>query len=330
MGIGSNAGGSVGRLVSHWIPLSILLGMPALSRASDAKAFQARSHKMGADKSLVYRLFVPKNYQAAKKYPLMLTLHGAGERGINNTSQLLHDFNNMWADDTIQNPNPCFVVAPQCPADSQWVNTPWANGSYSLDKVAISEPMKTVVAILDSLGREFNIDADRIYVSGISMGGFGTWFMAMKYPDRFAAAVPVCGGADPKKAPLVSKLPIWTFHAEDDGVVPVAGTREMVAALKTAGSSVKYTEYPKALGYNHQSWVPAGKTPELWRWVFSQARVTVAVKAPGPGPAGPTGPTGRASAVEADKAIKADRTDALGKIQSEGASRVPGFPLPLP
>jgi predicted peptidase len=303
----------------------IALGMPSLSLAVDVKAFQARSQKMGAGKTLVYRLFVPKEYQASKKYPLMLTLHGAGERGSDNSAQLLHDFNLMWAADSIQNPHPCFVVAPQCPVDSQWVNTPWAKGSYNLDQVPISEPMKSVVAILDSLAREFNIDADRVYVSGISMGGFGTWYLAMKYPDRFAAAVPVCGGADPKKAPLISKLPIWTFHAEDDGAVPVSGTREMVAALKAAGSGVKYTEYPAALGINHQSWVPAGKTPELWRWVFQQAKATVsvqAVKARGFPASGQ-----RASAVAGGNP---EQADALGKIHPGNQPPAPGFSTPLP
>ncbi len=248
-----------------------------MSGAVDVSAFQARSREMGAGKALVYRLFVPRSYQAAKKYPLMLTLHGAGERGSDGSSQLMHDFNRMWAEDPVQSAHPCFVVAPQCPEDGQWVDTPWADGSYHLDKVNISGPMAAVVAILESLQKEFHIDPDRVYLSGISMGGFGTWFLAMTFPNRFAAAVPVCGGADPRKASLIAKLPIWTFHSEDDAVVPVAGTREMVAALKAAGSAVKYTEYPKALGYNHRSWIPAGRTPELVPWIFQQARTTVSV-----------------------------------------------------
>ncbi|MDB5106752.1 MAG: esterase [Fibrobacteres bacterium] len=276
---------------------------------------------MGAGKTIVYRLFVPKNYQAGRKYPLMLTLHGAGERGSDDSLQLYHDFNRMWASDSIQNAHPCFVVAPQCPKDSQWVNTPWAKGSYELDKITISEPMKSVVGILDSLEKEFNIDRDRVYLSGISMGGYGTWFLAMKYPTRFAAAVPVCGGADPRKAPDIAKLPIWTFHAEDDGTVPVAGTREMVAALKAAGSSVKYTEYPKALGINHASWVPAGKTPELVPWVFQQVRSPVSLLPFGTAPGAPG---------SAKKSGEEDRTDALGKTGRPDRHAPPGFSCPVP
>lgn len=234
--------------------------------------FRARSQEMAEGKFLPYRLFIPGNYRATGKYPLMLTLHGAGERGDDNFSQLAHDFNGMWASEAVQKSHPSFVVAPQCPRDGQWVDTPWAKGSYDADGIALSGPMEAVVAILDSLAGEFNLDADRIYVSGISMGGFGAWYLAMKYPDRFAAVIPVCGGADPKKAVSLSKLPIWTFHAEDDGEVPVQGTREMAAALRAAGGKAEYTEYPKALGINHPSWVPAGKTPGLVPWVFRQSR----------------------------------------------------------
>lgn len=288
---------------------------PKLAEGVDVVDFQARSHKMGTNKSIVYRLFVPKGYTAAKKYPVMLTLHGAGERGSDNAKQLLHDFNKMWAEDSVQTPHPCFVVAPQCPTDSQWVNTPWANGTYKMDNVPISGPLQAVVGILDSLQKEFNLDADRVYVSGISMGGYGTWYMAMKYPTRFAAVVPVCGGADTSKSQSISKLPIWTFHAEDDGVVPVAGTRQMVAALKAAGSSVKYTEYPKAMGINHGSWVPAGKTPELVPWVFQQARITTSL---------PRVRTGAATPPD----IGTDQSDALGKIRPGGRTGTPGFKLP--
>lgn len=306
------------RLISifrYSIFLAAGLMVPGIAKGVDVADFQARSHKMGANKSIVYRLFVPKGYTATKKYPLMLTLHGAGERGDDNSRQLLHDFNKMWAEDSVQAPHPAFVVAPQCPTDSQWVNTPWSKGTYEMDKVAISGPLQAVVGILDSLQKEFNVDADRVYVSGISMGGYGTWYMAMKYPGRFAAAIPVCGGADTSKAGLISKLPIWTFHGEDDGVVPVAGTRQMVAALKAAGSGVKYTEYPKAMGINHGSWVPAGKTPELVPWLFQQARVSTAIPRARLGEAAaPSGP--------------GDQADALGKLRPHGPGRTPGFPLP--
>lgn len=306
--------------------------MPAPGAAA-VKDFQARGLKYGTNKTLPYRLFVPKNYQASKKYPLMLTLHGAGERGSDDSAQLKLDFSRMWAADSIQTAHPCFVVAPQCPNGSQWVNTPWAKGSYAFDSIAISEPMAAVVGLLDSLAKEFNLDPDRIYVSGLSMGGFGTWYLAMKFPTRFAAIVPVCGGADPKKASTISAIPIWTFHAEDDATVPVTGTREMVAALKAVGSKVIYTEYPKALKYNHASWVPAAKTPGLPAWVFQQARATAALRPSEggiPDPGAIRAGIGVSSQGRAGMDGSGARVDAAGKRRSRQILSGPGFALPSP
>ena len=119
-------------------------------QSATVQDFQARTY-VSAKKTLVYRLHVPKNYQASQKYPLMLALHGAGERGNNDSSQLYHDFTKMWADDSIQAKHPCFVLAPQCPLDNQWVDRPWDSGSYDMDKVPISDDLQAVVEILDSL-----------------------------------------------------------------------------------------------------------------------------------------------------------------------------------
>lgn len=250
-----------------------ILSATAFPRAAAVSDFQARTHRISAAKSIPYRLFVPKNYQASRKYPLMLALHGAGERGTNNTSQLYHGFTNFWADDSIQKDNPCFVVAPQCPPDPEWWVKSATFGDYDFDKTPMTDNLKAVSDILDSLGREFNLDADRIYISGMSMGGAGTWYMITKYPDRFAAAVPVCGGGDTSKADLFNKMPIWTFHEIDDPTVPVRYTRDLVKAIRArGGEKLKYTEYPAGMGYGHESWKPAGKDPELHRWVFRQAR----------------------------------------------------------
>lgn len=236
--------------------------------------FQARTQRISASKSLPYRLFIPKNYQSAKAYPLMITLHGAGERGTDNAAQLVHDFSKRWAADSLQSKSPHFVVAPQCPPNNQWVDTDWGKGSYDQSQVPISDELQAVVAILDSLGREFNLDANRIYVSGLSMGGYGTWDLVARYPGRFAAAVAVCGAGDPRKAQSLAKLPLWAFHAEGDNVVPVAGSRDMVNALKSAGGEPKYKEYPAAQHVGHGSWVLAGHEPGLNTWLFAQARVT--------------------------------------------------------
>lgn len=272
-------------VVSSWA--AGVLASPA--SAQSVTDFQSRSYRISATKSLPYRLFIPKGYQPGRKYPVMLTLHGAGERGSDNIAQLAHDFNKRWAADSVQTPYPHFVVAPQCSVNNQWVDVPWSAGSYDQSKKTISDELLAAVGILDSLFREFSLDPDRQYVSGLSMGGFGTWDLITRYPGRFAAAVPVCGGGDPRRAAAIAKLPIWTFHAADDNVVPVSGTREMVAALKAAGGSPKYDEYPANLAIGHASWTPAGRTPGLTAWVFAQSRQTTGLggAAAHPAEAGP-------------------------------------------
>lgn len=245
----------------------------ASARAVDVNDFQARSHRLSDNKIMVYRLFVPKNYQASTRYPLVLSLHGAGERGNDNTAQLKHDVSKMWADDSIQSKHPSFVLAPQCPANNQWVDVNWGLGSYKQDSVPISDELQGVIAILDSLGREFSLDPARIYVTGISMGGYGTFDIVTRYPDRFAAAYPICGAGDPRKAPAIANLPLWAVHAADDPTVPVAGSRDMIAALRQAGGQPKFTEYPASQRIGHSAWVPAAKEPGLVAWLYSQARV---------------------------------------------------------
>jgi len=242
------------------------------------KDFQAGSTAIGAQK-IPFRLFVPKGYDPAKKYPLMITLHGAGERGLDDSVHLTHYISRIWADSAAQAIAPTFVLAPQCPREPlQWVSTPWANGTYNSDQQALSVPMQGVLKILDSLETVYSLDLSRIYASGLSMGGYGAWYLLMKYPNRFAAAVPVCGAADTAKASSIAGIPVWAFHAADDNVVPVKGSREMINALRAAGGSPKYTEYPASQRYGHDSWTPAAATPGLVQWVFAQSRTVVSIR----------------------------------------------------
>lgn len=124
-----------------------------------------------------------------------------------------------------------------------------------------------VVQIMDSVEKEFSIDPARIYVTGQSMGGFGTWDIIMRYPKKFAAAIPICGGGDPSQAKNIAHLPIWTYHGDKDNAVPIAGTREMVEALKKADGNIKYSEYKDG---GHNIWVRAWKEEDLTQWLFNQ------------------------------------------------------------
>lgn len=251
------------------------------AQGAGVSAFEARWWNINNSKSIPFRLFQPKNRVPGRKYPVMLALHGAGERGTDNTSQLNNAFSNFWADDSIQKDNPCFVVVPQCPLDQQWVICPPPWDNYDFSKSPITDNLKAVMDILDSLEREFPIDRDREYVSGMSMGGQGTWYTIMAFPDRFAAAVPVCGSSDPNQAPALDRVNIWTFHAADDNTVAVRNTQATVKAIRAIGGSrLKYTEYPASLGYGHESWKPAGRDPELHRWVFNQVRTQVTALRP--------------------------------------------------
>lgn len=234
-----------------------------------AQDFVAQKFSSGKN-SLGYRFFSPKNLEAGKKYPLMLSLHGAGERGSDNQKHLDLEFTRMWADETIQSPHPCFVVVPQCALDEQWVNVPWGKGSYAFDSVPISEYLQGVVNLLAHLKKEFPVDLSRIYLSGVSMGGYGAWYLLMAFPKLFAAAVVVCGAGDPNLAKSIAEIPTWVFHGSNDNIVPVSGSREMVQALQAVGGQVKYTELS---GVEHDSWIAAARERELVGWLFNQSRV---------------------------------------------------------
>lgn len=238
--------------------------------------FQAKIYKDDKGGELPYRILVPpgakpiergKSDGKGAKFPLILFLHGAGERGNDNKSQLKWG-GSMLAQDA-QEQHPCFVVAPQCPSGKQWVNTPWAKGSYSTDAVPISDQLRMALEIVKQVQQTYPIDPDRIYVIGLSMGGYGTWDAIAREPDKFAAAVPICGAGDPSKAPQMKSVAVWAFHGGADPTVPTQGSRDMVEALKKAGAKPRYTEYP---GVGHDSWSHAFTDPELIDWLFKQKR----------------------------------------------------------
>jgi predicted peptidase len=212
---------------------------------------------------LPYRLFKPAD--TTRALPLVLFLHGAGERGSDNAAQLIHGVG-VFARSRDQGKYPCYVVAPQCPSDCRWVEVDWGADAHE-QPAAPSRPLAAVLELLADLRRRLNVDARRIYVTGISMGGYGTWDVVARHPSLFAAAVPVCGGADERTAHRVSHLPIWAFHSADDGAVKVCRSRNMIQALRSAGGRPRYTEYTN-LGHN--CWDTAYREPELLKWLFAQ------------------------------------------------------------
>ncbi len=231
-----------------------------------AEAFEKHSFQ-GEGVTLPYRLLKPAKLEPGRKYPLVLFLHGAGERGTDNDRQLVHGVK-TFASKEMQERYPCFVVAPQCPEKTMWVDIPWDSPQPKMPETPNANHV-TLIALLDQVEQDFPVDTNRRYVTGLSMGGFGTFEMAVRHPDRFAAAAPVCGGTDLSRLPAASKLPFWIFHGGKDTVVRVERSREAAEVLKKAGAGPRYTEYPDVA---HNSWSKAYATPELYEWLFAQKR----------------------------------------------------------
>jgi predicted peptidase len=236
----------------------------AVAQTADGD-YEARVFHGGEGKSLPYRLLKPRNYDPHKTYPLVLFLHGAGERGDDNQAQMRHVVSIFQAQENREK-FPCFVVVPQCPSNEGW-SEGWPRRSADEASEKSVTPIGMTMQVLEELRKEFNIDARRQYVMGLSMGGFGAWYLIARHPEMFAAAVPMCGGGVPDSAPSIAKIPIWAFHGAKDDVVPVRTSREMVDALKKAGGDPRYTEYPDCA---HDCWELAAKDPELLAWLFSQ------------------------------------------------------------
>lgn len=195
---------------------------------------------------------------------VLLFFHGAGERGCDNSRQLTHGAGEV-VNYCEKNSQKVLLLFPQCPENQQWVNTPWGELRHSLPPE--SEAMGLVRQMLKKELADTSIDLNRIYVSGISMGGYATWDILSREPELFAGAFPVCGGADTAMAERLKNIPILTYHGDSDTTVPVSRTRDIVAALKSAGStSINYVELP---GCGHNSWEPAFAVEANWQWLFN-------------------------------------------------------------
>ena len=200
-----------------------------------------------------YLLYLPKDYGTGQdeRWPLVLFLHGSGERGADTrlvTNQGLpklveegHDF-------------PFLLVSPQCPERGWWTT---------------EENIAALAALLDEIEQSYAVDPDRVYVTGLSMGGYGAWALATAFPRRFAAIVPICGGGDPAAVCAMRHVPAWVFHGEDDDMVPLHKARMMVDTLQACGGNVRFTAYP---GVGHDSWTRTYANPELYHWLLDQRR----------------------------------------------------------
>jgi predicted peptidase len=221
--------------------------------------------KTPSGETLNYRLYLPKNIPADKKLPIVLFLHGAGERGNDNVSQLKHGVLSLIRYGTATN-DPAILIVPQCPNGMQWVSVPWAAKSHSMPAQP-SQPMNLALALLREKLKTLPVDLQRVYVTGVSMGGYGTWDAIQREPTLFAAAIPICGGGDTACAPAIRHIPVWIFHGDKDGAVPVERSRDMFKALKACGSTAQYREYP---GAGHDVWTRTYNDSSVLAWFFAQ------------------------------------------------------------
>lgn len=221
--------------------------------------------------SLNYRLLTPENQIKGKKYPLVLFLHGAGERGSDNQKQLTHG-GQMFLNPVNREKYPAFVLFPQCPENAYWAYSVRPS-SFTPEQMPQNEEMpitfQTVKEMLDGYLTNPAVDKSRIYIIGLSMGAMGTFDMVARFPDIFAAAIPICGTVNPQRLSAAKDVNFRIFHGDADNVVPVEGSREAYKALKATGASVEYIEFP---GCNHGSWNPAFNYPDFMEWLFKQKK----------------------------------------------------------
>lgn len=223
--------------------------------------------------TLPYRLLLPENYDPAKKYPLVVFLHGSGERGNDNEKQLEHG-GDLFLKKENREQHPAIIVFPQCSESSFWSNVKinWNNSVNKFDFPVNDSPtvaMQLLMELIRELFNQYSIQKKQLYVMGLSMGGMGTFELVNRMPGTFAAAVPICGGANPVISGNLKKVKWWVFHGAKDDVVSPKYSEDMVAAMKRSHVNVKFTLFPEA---NHNSWDAAFAEPTLLSWLFSIKR----------------------------------------------------------
>jgi len=198
-----------------------------------------------------YLFHMPEHYDETKKYPVVLFLHGAGERGDDNEAQLRIGVGTALEDENSPL-HESFIIAPQVPLEKLWVDTPWNVGNYLVDEREETPYLAGAVEIVRETLKNYPTDSSKVFVMGISMGGYGSWDALARHPELFCGGFICCGGADLTKAHIFKDKPIFTYHGSADDVVPCFGTQNVVKAIKEAGGDkMTYREYE---GMNHWTW----------------------------------------------------------------------------
>ncbi len=237
------------RFTSFWVSGILMISFCGNLSAANPKASKQRASELNTQVrvQMNYLLYIPQDYEQQESWPLLLFLHGGGERGDDLELVKMHGPPKLIA---AGKQFPFIVVSPQCAKDRFW------------------EPIE-LLALLDDLKRRYKVDPDRIYVTGLSMGGFGSWRLAAYAPNRLAAIAPICGGGEKHWCKLFPHLPVWAFHGAKDPGVPLARSQEMIDELKKRGGEPNLTIYPEA---EHDSWTETYNNPQLYEWLLAQKR----------------------------------------------------------
>jgi len=218
--------------------------------------------------TLNYRQLYPDS-DTMRKYPLVIFLHGSGERGKDNEAQLKWGVMNFATDQNMML-HPALVIAPQCPEQVSWSNFSREKNTTEMHlQPAPTRPMELLIGLIHQLIKTMPVDSNRIYITGLSMGGYGTYDAIERYPHLFAAAVPVCGGGDASKAASIAHIPIWIVHGAEDPAVNPLYSLDMLQALTKAGAHPGFTQYPEV---GHFSWLGSYSDPMIMEWMFRQRK----------------------------------------------------------
>lgn len=254
------------------VALLLILGVGLIGNAQDRTLFSHEKFIHRGD-TLNYRMLLPENFDASQKYPVVVFLHGAGERGNDNEAQLVHG-SKLFLEPANRKNFPAIVIFPQCPKDSYWANVkfkdPVSGSRFDFQEGGEpTRPMKLIQKLLKEVRSKRYADKNRFYVAGLSMGGMGTYEILRRQPKFFAAAIAICGGDNVSNVAKYKKVPLWVFHGAKDNVVLPIESERVVNERAKLGYPAKFTLYPEA---NHNSWDPAFAEPEFLNWLFSHER----------------------------------------------------------
>lgn len=260
-------------IITHMIMKRTLLILLALATCfishAQKSGYERKSFTSQDGTELNYRLLTPPENAHGKKFPLVIFLHGAGERGCDNEKQLTHGAQ-MFLNPVNRENFPAYVLFPQCPEKKYWAfpGRPKSFSDMSAEK-EITPILLAVKELIDCYLENPSVDASRVYIMGLSMGGMATFDLVSRYPELFAAAIPICGAADTKRLAAAKGVKWRIYHGDADPTVPVEASRAAYRALKDAGIKVEYIEFP---GCAHASWTPAFNQPDFMKWLFKQKK----------------------------------------------------------